>query len=214
MRHDLKCRSFHDQRIAHDRRILVSPEHDRRWRPHGRDCNAAWACRDPRVHARRHPGRHEGRDMARCARERRRHRAGQHLSFDAAAGRGTHRRARRTARVYPMGRADPDGLGRLPGHVARESTQGRRGWRDLPFPCRRRDDRALARTCDRDSKPARFRHCDAARRMHRLASHGSRHRTRDAAFAALGRTMQARIRSWARTRAVRNRAGRRHREPA
>jgi tRNA-guanine transglycosylases, various specificities len=30
-----------------------------------------------------------------------------------------------------MGRADPDGLGRLPGHVARESTQGRRGWRDL-----------------------------------------------------------------------------------
>ena len=50
---------------------------------------------DTCLHAGRHRRHGEGDDAGRGARHRRRHRAGQHLSPDAAAWRGTHRQARR-----------------------------------------------------------------------------------------------------------------------
>ena len=110
------------------------------------------------------------------ARRRRRHRARQHLSPDAAARRGAHRAARRPARVHALGRPDPDGLGRLPGHVARQAAHDQRGGRALPVAPRRRDAHAHARARHRDPVPARRRHPDAARRVHRAARRAGRSR--------------------------------------
>ncbi len=52
---------------------------------------------------------------------RRRCRARQHLSPDAAPGRRAHRQARRPAQLHALGRSDPHGLRRLPGHEPGEA---------------------------------------------------------------------------------------------
>ena len=90
------------------------------------------------------------------------------------------------------------------------AAQARRERRHVPLAHRRRDGRALARARDRDPEPARLRHRDAARRMPEAAGDARRDRARDAALAALGRALQARVRRrGARAGAVRHRAGRR-----
>ncbi len=74
---------------------------------------------------------------------------------------------------------------------------------------------AVARALDRDPVPARRRHPDAVRRVHRAAGRAARGRARHGAVAALGRALEARLRqstrewrcrSW--SGAVRHRAGR------
>ena len=57
---------------------------------------------------------------------RRRHRACQYLSPDAAARRRAHRGARRVAHVHELAASDPHRFRRLPGHVALAAAQGRR----------------------------------------------------------------------------------------
>ena len=152
----------------------------------------------------------KARDAGRCRAHRRRHPARQHLSSDAAAGRGARRGARRPAQLHELAQADPDRFRRLPGHVAVAAAQARRARRDLPLASRRRDVRTLARARDRDPAAARRRHLDAARRMPPAAGDARRDRARDAAVAALGGALQARVRGRAAgPRAVRHRAGRR-----
>ena len=66
--------------------------------------------------------------------------------------------------------------------------------RHLSLAYRRRDDRAVAGARDRDAAAARLRHRDAARRMRAAAGGARRDRARDAAVAALGGALQARLR--------------------
>ena len=87
-----------------------------------------------------------------------------------------------------------------------------RARRDLSLAYRRRQRRAVAGALDRDAASARLRHRDAARRMRAAAGGARRDRARDAAVAALGRALQARLRDRAAGLcAVRHRAGRRRR---
>ena len=141
-------------------------------------------------HAGVHAGRHAGNGERPCARggarKRRRHRARQHLSPDAAAGRRTHRGARRPAPIHELAAGDPHRFRRLPGHVAVAAAQGRGQRRDLPLPPRRRQSRAFARARDRDPASARLRHRHAARRMPAAAGAAGRAPSRHAAFAAPG----------------------------
>ncbi len=100
------------------------------------------------------------------ARDRRRHRARQHLSSDAAAGRRAHRRARRPAPLHALAASDPDRFRRLPGHVAGASC-ARSTSAASPSA---RISTARRSSCRRSAPieiqaPARFRHRDAARRM-------------------------------------------------
>ena len=75
--------------------------------------------RDTRFHAGRHASDREGPGARDGARKRRRHRARQYLSPDAASGRRAHRGARRPAPVHELAAGDPHRFRRLPGHVAR-----------------------------------------------------------------------------------------------
>ena len=126
---------------------------------------------------------------------RRRHRARQHLSPDAAArAPSASRRSAACTQFMNWPHADPDRFRRLPGDVAVRPAQGRGTGRDLPLASRRRHGRALARARDRDPGAARLRHRHAARRMHRAAGAARRARARHAAVAALGRALQARLR--------------------
>ncbi len=155
----------------------------------------------------------EGADARDVARNRRRDRARQHLSSDAAAGRRAHRRARRAAHVHAMAAADPDRFRRLPGDVAVGVAQARRGRRDLPLASRRRHGGAHARARDRNPGAARRRYCDAARRMPAAAGRARGDRARHAIVAALGGAQQARLREQSARGLclVRHRAGRRRR---
>ena len=92
--------------------------------------------------------------------------------------------------------------------------QARRERRGLPVACRRKAVRDDAGAIDRDPGPARLRHPDAARRVRAPARRAGRSRTRDGAFPALGRALQARLRRAAGKGDVRHRAGRRRRAPA
>ena len=143
---------------------------------------------------------------------RRRHRARQHLSPDAAAGRRAHRGSGRPARLHELAAAHSHRLRRLPGHVALGVAQDRRKGRDVPLASRRRDGGIDARARDRDPDPARRRHHHAARRMRAAAGDARRDRARGEAVAALGGALQARVRDRAAgPGAVRDRAGRRRR---
>ncbi len=182
----------------------------RRQRAHRQDHDAPRRGADAGVHARGHGWRDEGRALARRARSRYRHRARQHLSFDAAAGSGTHRRARRPAALHGMERPDADGLRRLPGDVAVGSAQGQRDRRHLPLAYRRHQGRAVAGAIDRGAAPARLRHRHADGRVRAAAGRARRHRAGDGPVAALGRAQPSRVRAGAaRSHAVRHRAGRR-----
>ena len=197
--------------LRNDNRLLLLPTalHRRRRAPR-RDIDAARHDRDAGLHAGRHAGDREGRHLRRGAPFRRRHRACQHLSPDAAARRGAHRRARRAAQVHELAAADPHRFRRLPGHVAVGAAQDHRQGRHLSLAHRRRHGGADARARHRDPVAARRRHFHAARRVHQTAVAAARDRARNAAVARLGGALQARIRkrvAW--PCAVRHRAGRR-----
>ena len=100
---------------------------------------------------------------------RRRYRARQHLSSDAAPRRGAHRGARRPASLHELAASDPHRFRRLSGHVARQAAQARRERRHLPVAYRRRAPCADAGALDGDPAPARLRHSDAVRRMRQTA---------------------------------------------
>ncbi len=70
-------------------------------------------------------------------RDRRADPSRQHLSPDAETGGRTHRRARRAAPLYELAARDPDRFRRVPGHVAVETAQDRRGRRRLSLASRR-----------------------------------------------------------------------------
>ena len=79
------------------------------------------------IDARLHAGRN-GRDRQSDAagvrrRNRRRYRARQHLSSDAAARRRAHRETRRLAQIHELAAADPDRFRRLSGDVAVQPAQ-------------------------------------------------------------------------------------------
>ena len=93
-------------------------------------------------------------DDGRCgARDRRAHRARQHLPPHAPARRRARRIARRAAPHDGLARPDPDRLRRLPGDVARQAAQARRGRRHLPQPSRRH-----RRTASRPSARPQIQH--------------------------------------------------------
>ena len=139
-----------------------------------------------------------------------RYRARQHLPSDAAAGCGAHRSPRRPANLYRLERADADRFRRLPGDVAGRIAQAERERRHLPFAYRRRQSGTVAGAFDRGAAAARLRHRHAARRMRAAAGGTLRYRAGDAALAALGGALKARVRDGAaRQHAVRHRAGRR-----
>ena len=118
-----------------------------------------------------------------------RHRARQHLSPDAAAGRRAHRGAWRAASLHELAARDPDRFRRVPGHVARQIAQDRRGRRHLPLASRRQRPSADARALDRDPAPARRRYHDGARRMHALSVTARGGRSLDGIVDALGRAL-------------------------
>ena len=86
--------------------------------PHGSVAHAG-------VHAGRHAGHGQRPDAGCGACNRRRHRACQYLSPDAAAGRRAHRGARRAAHIHELAARHPDRFRRLPSHVAVATAQGR-----------------------------------------------------------------------------------------
>ena len=167
---------------------------DRRRRASGRGHDRARRRRTPAFMPVGTQAAIKGVHSGRRARVRRRHRARQHLSPDAAAGRRADRGARRAARVHELAAPDPDRFGRLPGDVAVAAAQARRERRHVPLAHRRRAGRADARARDRGAEPARLRHRDAARRMPASCRRPRRDRARDAAVARLGRALQARLR--------------------
>ena len=89
------------------------------------------------------------------ARVGRRHHPRQHLSSDAAPGRGADRAARRAARVHGVGAADPDRQRRLSGDEPQRAHQGHRGGRRVRQPPRRQPAPAFARALDRGPAAAR-----------------------------------------------------------
>ena len=92
-------------------------------------------------HARLHAGRHGGDRQGDVHRhrqgDRRRHHPRQHLSSDAAAGRGARRAAGRPASLHELARPDPHRQRRLSGDVAGAASQDLRGGRHLPVAYRR-----------------------------------------------------------------------------
>ena len=148
----------------------------------------------------------------RGARDRRRHRARQHLPPDAAARRRARRRARRPAQVHELAAADPDRLRRLPGDVAvascaRSTSAASRSARisTAPWSSSRPSARSRSRRCSAPTSRCSSTSASSCRRSR------GRDRARDAAVAALGGALQARVRerSAQGPRAVRHRAGRR-----
>ena len=107
-------------------RVTTSPSrslaHDGR-RARRRDHDAARHHPHAGLHAGRHRGHRQGAVPRPGASRRRRHRARQHLSPDAAARRRARRPARRPARLHALGRADPHRLRRLSGDVAVQAAQ-------------------------------------------------------------------------------------------
>ena len=71
---------------------------------------------------------------------------------------GAERIARlgRPASLHGLARSNPDRFRRLPGHVAGEAAQARRGRRHLPVASRRLDASPDAGTLDRNPAPARM----------------------------------------------------------
>ena len=116
--------SLSRHKLTHEPSQSFRAARNRRRRPHRTADDAAWRGADAGLHAGRHRRRDEGHALARGARRRRRYRARQYLSSDAAAGRRAHRRARRLAAIHRLERPDADRLRRLPGDVAVGAAQG------------------------------------------------------------------------------------------
>ena len=91
---------------------------NRRRRAPRRDRHAARQGADAGLHAGGHARHGEGADPEAVRGNRRRDRARQYLSSDAAARRRAHRRARRPAQIHELAARDPHRLRRLPGDVA------------------------------------------------------------------------------------------------
>ena len=111
-------------KLTHEPSQSFRTDRDRRHCAHRTADHAAWRGAHAGLHAGRHRRRDEGHALARGARCRRRYRARQYLSPDAAAGRRAHRRSRRLAALHRLERADADRLRRLPGDVAVGAAQG------------------------------------------------------------------------------------------
>ena len=153
----------------------------------------------------------KGADARGGARDRRRHRARQHLSPDAAARRRADRRARRPAHIHELAAADPHRFRRLPGDVAVASCASSTS-KGVTF--RSHIDGAMVELSpERAIEIQTLLGSDIVMQLDeciKLPSTRGRDRARDAAVAALGRALQARLRGRAaRPRAVRHRAGRR-----
>ena len=191
-------------------RFQLQAHCNRRRRPAGRGHDRAGVVRTPAFMPVGTQAAIKGVHLCRRARGRRRHRARQHLSPDAAAGRGADREARRPAHFHELAAPDPHRFRRLPGDVAVAAAQARRERRHVPLAYRRRDGGAHAGARRRGAEPARRRHRDAARRMPEAAGDARGDRARDAAVAALGASAaSAPSRARRRAGAVRHRAGRR-----
>ena len=118
---------------------------------------------------------------------RRRDRARQHLSSDAAARApsGSRRSAACTPSCNGRCRSSPT-RGGFQVMSLSILAQAHRAGRHLPLASRRRHARAVAGALDRDPGAARRRHLHAARRMPAAAGDARRDRARDGIVAALG----------------------------
>ena len=132
----------------------------------GRLTTAHGTYRDAGLHAGRHRRDGQGDDPGGGRRDRRAHRARQHLPSDAAARRRAHRGAGRAAPLHELAARDPDRFRRLPGHVAGGAAQDHRGGGRVPLASRRQPPSADPGALGRDPAPARRRHHDGVRRMH------------------------------------------------
>ena len=117
--------------------------------------------------------------------------------------------ARRAAPLHGLARPDPDRFRRLPGHVAGQAAQARRGRRHLPVASRRLAAPPDAGALDRNPAPAGRHHHHGARRVHAVPRHAGRGRASHGAVDALGGALARGVRAAARLRAVRHRAGQR-----
>ena len=189
--------------------LLPSHHRHRRRRARRPAAHRAWRRADTSLHAGRH-GRHsEGDDRGCGARYRHDHRAGQHLPPDAAARRGARRPSRRSASLHGLARTNPDGLRRLPGHVAGQAAQARRRRRDVPVASGRLDPSPDAGALDRDPAPAGCHDHHGAGRVHPLPRHARRSARVHAIVHALGAAVARGVPAAQRLRPVRHRAGQR-----
>ena len=135
-------------------------------------------------------------------RTRRRDHPRQHLPPVPAPGPGSHRGARRPARVRALGQAHPHRFGRLPGVLAGPPAQDHRAGRDLHFADGRQQGLPRPRGKHAHPEGAGFGHRDDLRRVpagecRRQAGGPARDRAFHGAVAALGRALAS-----ARTRAT------------
>ena len=161
---------------------------------HWRPAPGARVGADSRLHAGRNGGDRESDAAGIRRRNRRRYRAREHLSSDAAARCRAHREARRAAQIHELAVADPDRFRRVSGHVAVQPARHIGGGRPLPVAHRWIGTFSLARTRHGDPAPARLRHPDGARRMSGLPCDRSRDRILARALDALGEAVQGRVR--------------------
>ena len=170
--------------------------------------DAARGGRDAVLHARRHQGDGQGRGASRAARARRADRPRQHLPPVLPPRHGDRRRARRPARLHAVGRADPHGLGRLPGLQPGGHAPHARRRRGVQLGLRRLAPRVHARAGDAHPGGARRRRHHGVRpvRAGHAAARGARGRR--GAHHALGGGLQGGARP-PRPAPHRDRAGRR-----
>ena len=189
------CCSSRAQRLGHDGaqafvrlQALARTAPGRRARALRRDHDAARrSIRTPAFMPVGTGGDRQGAVPRPGARRRRRHRARQHLSPDAAARRRAHRAARRPARFMRWDGPILTDSGGFQVMSLGEAAQDRRGGRRLPVAHRR-----LAPRCSRPSAPSRSSACSAptSRCSSTNASScrpsGTGREARDGAVAALG----------------------------